>query len=139
MMKTTVRLLNPAEAAKKLYSDETAVLVDVRSQIEFDYVGHPISSKNIPWKHLPENSPNLNFVHDVKSLLERTGGDRSDRPIFLICRSGARSADAAEELARAGYTNLTNVKEGFEGEIDQNGHRGKINGWRFRRLPWLQN
>ena len=139
MMKTTVRLLNPAEAAKKLYSDETAVLIDVRSEIEFDYVGHAISSTNIPWKYLPENSLNLDFVQDVKTLLERTGGDRSDRPIFLICRSGARSADAADKLARAGYTNLTNVQEGFEGEIDQNGHRGRINGWRFRSLPWRQS
>ena len=139
MMQTTVRLLNPADVAKKLHSDETAVLIDVRSEIEFDYVGHAIGSANIPWKHLPENSLNLGFVQDVKTLLERTGGDRSDRPIFLICRSGARSADAADKLAQAGYTNLTNVQEGFEGEIDQNGHRGRINGWRFRSLPWRQS
>jgi rhodanese-related sulfurtransferase len=139
MTKTAVRILNPTDVAEILRSDQTAVLIDVRSEVEFDYVGHPVNSSNIPWKYLPENSLNLDFVRDVQKLLERTGGDRPDRPIFVICRSGARSASAADKLAQAGYTNLTNVQEGFEGEIDRNGHRGRINGWRFRRLPWRQN
>ena len=139
MKKTIIRNLNPYDAAEELRNDESAVLIDVRSEIEFTYVGHPINSTNIPWKLLPENSINPDFVSNVKNLLENTGGNRLDRPVFLICRSGARSASAADKLAHTGYTNLTNIEEGFEGEINQEGHRGKINGWRFRRLPWRQS
>ena len=59
--------------------------------------------------------------------------------IFLICRSGKRSAEAAEILNKDGYRNLFNVNDGFEGNKDKDGHRNSINGWRFNNLPWEQS
>jgi rhodanese-related sulfurtransferase len=46
---------------------------------------------------------------------------------------------AALVLQEAGYLNLTNIEEGFEGGIDDSKHRSTINGWRFHGLPWQQS
>jgi rhodanese-related sulfurtransferase len=57
----------------------------------------------------------------------------------MLCRSGARSALAAEMLIKEGYTNVYNILDGFEGDKDESGHRNTINGWRFHDLPWEQS
>jgi rhodanese-related sulfurtransferase len=62
-----------------------------------------------------------------------------DKPILLLCRSGKRSALAAEAAKKAGFTDVFNVLEGFEGEIDAQQHRGGADGWRHRGLPWVQS
>ena len=59
--------------------------------------------------------------------------------MLLLCRSGKRSVLAAEVATKAGLTNVFNVHEGFEGEIDMQRHRGTGDGWRFRGLPWVQD
>ena len=64
-------------------------------------------------------------------------GVAPDRPVYLICRSGVRSAAAAEILAMRGYTTF-NVADGFEGQIDPAGHRGSLGGWKVAGLPWKQ-
>jgi rhodanese-related sulfurtransferase len=61
------------------------------------------------------------------------------RPVVLICRSGIRSRDAGEALEAAGFINVINVSEGFEGPLDDHYHRGTLGGWRFHGLPWQQN
>ncbi len=61
------------------------------------------------------------------------------RPVLLICRSGKRSVDAGLVLEAAGFTQVINVTEGFEGPLDDNFHRGTQAGWRFRGLPWQQS
>lgn len=53
---------------------------------------------------------------------------------MLICRSGKRSADAGNALEAAGFTDVVNVLQGFEGELDDRFHRSTVNGWRFRGL-----
>lgn len=58
--------------------------------------------------------------------------------VLLLCRSGKRSALAAEEATKAGFTHVYNVLEGFEGDLDDESHRGTLEGWRFRGLPWVQ-
>ena len=63
---------------------------------------------------------------------------RKDRPIILICRSGKRSVDAGAELEKHGFTTVSNVLEGFEGELDTEHHRGTVGGWRKHGLPWRQ-
>jgi rhodanese-related sulfurtransferase len=63
---------------------------------------------------------------------------RRNRPIVLICRSGKRTLDAGAELEGHGFTDVANVLEGFEGELDGEHHRGTIGGWRMRGLPWRQ-
>ena len=59
--------------------------------------------------------------------------------VLLLCRSGKRSDLAAEAAAKAGFTNVFNVLEGFEGEIDEQRHRGSLGGWRAHDLPWVQD
>ena len=61
-----------------------------------------------------------------------------DRPVVLICRSGKRSVEAGEALEQAGFTEVVNVLNGFEGDLNADRQRGKINGWRFDGLPWEQ-
>ncbi len=59
-------------------------------------------------------------------------------PVLFLCRSGARSRSAAMAATAAGYAKAYNVAEGFEGDLDGEGHRGKLNGWKVAGLPWRQ-
>jgi rhodanese-related sulfurtransferase len=77
---------------------------------------------------------NPQFVAEVSALAEHN----KDRAVMLICRSGTRSAEAAAALEQAGFQEVINVVHGFEGERDENDHRGRLNGWRFDGLPWEQ-
>jgi len=138
MTDSSIKHVTPPEAARLLADDSRAILIDVRSKVEFDYVGHPQGSHNVIWKDYPGWSENPDFVAEVRSLLAAHGGDAPDRPVLAICRSGARSLAAAKALARAGYTNLYNVEEGFEGDKDDAGHRRTVSGWLAHGLPWEQ-
>jgi rhodanese-related sulfurtransferase len=131
---TKITSVDPLAAQALLESSPDARLVDVRSSVEFEYVGHPVGAVHVPWKDFPDWQENPEFVAAVSAAL----GDDRNQPILLICRSGARSYSAAERLGEHGYTQLYNVEEGFEGDKDANRHRGTINGWRFRGLPWEQ-
>ncbi len=133
-----IKRVTPTQAWQILNNDPQAVLLDVRSKVEFDYVGHPAGALNVMWKDYPEWKENPNFITEVRAALTAHGGDRAARPLLAICRSGARSLAAAKALAAAGYTNLTNVEEGFEGDKDAHGHRCSVSGWRYHQLPWEQ-
>lgn len=134
-----IKSATPAQAWQVLNVDNEAVLLDVRSKVEFDYVGHPAGALHVMWKDYPDWRENPHFVAEVKAALSAHGGDRSARPILTLCRSGVRSLAAAKALAAAGYTNLTNVEQGFEGDKDAQGHRCTVGGWRFHQLPWEQS
>jgi rhodanese-related sulfurtransferase len=125
--------LSPQESWALLQQNKSAVLVDVRSQMEYAYVGHPLGAVHIPWKEAPAWELNPNFVADVKKL-----HPNSDAPILLLCRSGQRSLSAAQALEQAGYRHLVNIVDGFEGPLDANKHRNNLGGWRFCGLPWEQ-
>lgn len=133
-----IKRVTPAQAWQILNADPQAVLLDVRSKVEYDYVGHPAGALNIMWKDYPEWKENANFVAEVKSALNARGGDNAKRPILAICRSGVRSLAAVKALAAAGYSDLSNVEEGFEGDKDAHGHRCTVSGWRYHQLPWDQ-
>lgn len=139
MSEVEIKRVTPPEAWQILGANSHAVLIDVRSKVEFEYVGHPAGALNVMWKDYPDWKENPNFVAEVKAALSAHGGDSSGRPILAICRSGARSLAAAKALAAAGYTNLTNVEEGFEGDKDAHGHRCSVAGWRYHQLPWEQS
>jgi rhodanese-related sulfurtransferase len=126
--------ITPLQAYEILKSDKSAVLIDVRTAPEFEYVGHPPDAINIPWHGPP------GFVDKVRRSLDQIGGGASPEAmtVLAICRSGKRSMAAASELAAAGFTKVFNVAEGFEGDLDAERHRGRINGWRFHGLPWEQ-
>lgn len=129
-----VKSVNPKQAFEILQSNTAAVLLDVRDRLEYNFVGHPKGAVNIPWKDAPDWKPNPNFVDEVRQRIPNP-----ETPILLICRSGQRSLDAAKALAQAGYRDLSNVEEGFEGPLDEHKHRGTLGGWRFHGLPWEQN
>jgi rhodanese-related sulfurtransferase len=126
--------LTPKEAYEFIHHNTDAVFVDVRSEIEFFYVGHPVGAEHVPWQEPPEWDVLPEFTSHVKALV---AGVKS-RPVVLICRSGRRSVDAGKVLEGAGFTNVYNVLHGFEGDLDEQFHRGKKNGWRFEALPWAQ-
>jgi len=138
-MPSPVMRVNPQEAHALIQETSGAVLLDVRSRVEFDYVGHPPGALHVAWKEFPDWSIDPAFADRVYAALEERGMvDPHTAPIFSICRSGGRSLAAAEELARHGFKTLYNVEEGFEGDQDTAGHRNTVNGWRARGLPWEQ-
>ena len=142
MITHSVTEVSPQTAWEILKEDPGAVLIDVRSTMEYDYVGHPLGAINIPWKDAPEWRINKNFVESVEEMLlsrQEINTEIKSLPLLLICRSGKRSHDAAEELLRHGFRSVYNVAEGFEGDRDDEKHRSTINGWRLHNLPWEQS
>lgn len=123
----------PAQAWQ-LFSSGGAVLLDVRSVEERKFVGHVPESLHVAWATGTALTRNPRFAREVEAKVKD-----KNAVLLLLCRSGKRSAAAAEVLAKAGYTNAFNVLEGFEGEIDAQQHRGGCDGWRFRGLPWVQD
>jgi rhodanese-related sulfurtransferase len=126
--------LNPRQAWDLLQQNADAVLVDVRSKVEYGFVGHPVGAIHIAWKEAPDWQVNSKFAAEV----ERVVPDKN-APVLLLCRSGQRSLDAAKALENAGFRRLVNIVEGFEGPLDQHNHRGNLGGWRFNGLPWEQS
>lgn len=124
--------MTPAEAWELVSAGE-AVLVDVRSGEERKFVGHVPESLFIPWATGTSLTRNPRFVRDLES---KTG---KDAVVLLLCRSGKRSALAAEAAARAGFRHVFNIREGFEGDLDDQQRRGSFNGWRHAGLPWIQD
>jgi rhodanese-related sulfurtransferase len=131
--------LDPEAAAVALGSTPGAVLLDVRSRMEFDYVGHPPEAVHVAWSEWPEWKVDPAFAERVtQALLQHGCAEPRAVPLFVLCRSGGRSAAAAQFLTEAGYQQVCNIDEGFEGVRDAAGHRNTVNGWRARGLPWVQ-
>jgi rhodanese-related sulfurtransferase len=116
-----------------LVSRGLAVLVDVRSAEERKFVGQVPNSVHVAWATGTALTRNPRFVRELESKV------RKDQLAILLCRSGKRSVLAAEAAAKAGFTQIFNVLEGFEGELDADQQRGKRDGWRLRGLPWIQD
>jgi rhodanese-related sulfurtransferase len=121
------------QEAWTLVSTGEAVLVDVRSAEERKFVGHVPDSLFVPWATGTALTRNPRFVRDLQNKVGR------DTAVLLLCRSGKRSALAAEAAAKAGLKNVFNVFEGFEGDLDAQQRRGAFNGWRHAGLPWIQD
>ena len=122
--------LTPTEAHTIWREAPGCRLVDVRTRAERDWVGRIPGAIEIEWQSYPEGARNPNFLQQLKHQAE--AGDL----ILFICRSGARSHQAAMLATQAGFGNAYNVLEGFEGEVDARGQRGKVGGWRHAGLPW---
>lgn len=108
-----------------------AVLVDVRSDAEREWVGFVPGAVAIAWKQWPGMQMNPDFDAAICSTAP-------GKKLVLLCRSGVRSIAAAQRataLGREAY----NILEGFEGDPDAHGQRGRLGGWRWRGLPWRQN
>ncbi|EIJ43004.1 Rhodanese-related sulfurtransferase [Beggiatoa alba B18LD] len=145
-MTEIVRSITPKDAWQLLEDNPKAILIDVRSEMEYLWIGHPKGAIHIPWIDEPDWIVNPHFAAEVRKLL--LGGIITDHedsahpidsvPLLLICRSGNRSLEAGKELVKHGFTNVYNVVEGFEGALDHEHHRGTLGGWRFHGLPWEQ-
>ncbi|MGH3967869.1 MAG: rhodanese-like domain-containing protein [Mycobacterium sp.] len=128
--------ITPQQAWQLLSEKPETVLVDVRTDAEWRFVGVPdLSSLGrdvvyIEWNSA-DGSRNANFVAE---LLDRVPAG----PVVFLCRSGNRSIGAAEAATEAGLAPSYNVLDGFEGNLDADGHRGAT-GWRAIGLPWRQS
>jgi rhodanese-related sulfurtransferase len=136
-----VKSITPKQAMQLITDEPKSLLIDVRSHMEFLFIGHPVGAIHIPWIDEPDWEVNPHFLRDVRQLLlgglAETGGG-SQVPVILICRSGKRSFEAGELLVKEGFKNVYNVLEGFEGELDDQHHRSTLGGWRYEGLPWEQ-
>jgi rhodanese-related sulfurtransferase len=133
--------ITPLAAWKLLSDNPNAVLVDVRTDAEWRFVGVPdLSSLGRDVVYIEWNTTggtyNENFADELKQYVPPAGADQ-ERPVIFICRSGHRSIGAAEVSTEVGITPAYNVLDGFEGHLDANGHRGE-SGWRAVGLPWKQ-
>jgi rhodanese-related sulfurtransferase len=133
--------LTPQQALQLTEDNPQAVLVDIRSTMEFLFVGHPKGAVHVPWIDEPDWIVNPDFVTEIRKLL--LGGavcspEGPCAPVVLICRSGKRSLEAGKELLKAGFRSVYHVDEGFEGELDDDHHRSTSGGWRYHGLPWEQ-
>lgn len=150
MPQTKLQSLSPQAALEMLQQNPKALLVDIRSSMEFLFVGHPVGAVHLAWIDEPDWEVNPNFVAEIRKLLlggACKGGADSDSgsgsgsgcaPVILICRSGKRSKEAGNLLIEQGLGNIWHVDEGFEGDLNERHQRSSINGWRFRGLPWEQ-
>ena len=141
--------VTPQEAWEMVSGDEKAVLVDVRTTAEWAYVGVPDPTSTgrplvtVQWERYPDGTVNPEFVDELRVALAAIGGDAEPReehvrPLLFICRSGVRSKAAARAATAAGLGPSFNVLDGFEGQLDGEGHRG-ASGWRAVGLPWRQS
>jgi rhodanese-related sulfurtransferase len=142
--------ISPQQAWELLRDRPDSVLVDVRTDAEWRFVGVPDTSSIgrptvlIEWVSYPTGARNDNFVDQLKEALSgRSAGSAhagiiGERPVVFLCRSGQRSIGAAEAATAAGIGPSYNVLDGFEGALDENGRRGAA-GWRALGLPWRQS
>ncbi|MGC2048264.1 MAG: rhodanese-like domain-containing protein [Gallionella sp.] len=125
--------LYPQEAYEILQSAPGAVLVDVRTRAELDWVGRVANSVNIEWSTYPGMKLNPHFLTQLEQQV-----DKEALAIFL-CRSGVRSHHAAAAATNVGYSECYNVLEGFEGNLSDDKRRNTTGGWRAAGLPWEQS
>ena len=144
----TGQYLTSKEAYEEIQAEESKILfLDVRTRAEVEVVGMPtVADANVPYMLMVEPMTwnddwgsfkmvrNQNFLAAVKERLEEKGLTQ-DVKVFLMCRSGGRSASAADLLSEAGFTNVYSVVDGYEGDKAKNGKR-TLNGWKNSNLPW---
>lgn len=138
-MSRQVKSISATDAWQLSQDEPRTLLLDVRSSMEFLFVGHPQGAIHVPWLDEPDWVINKNFATEIRKLA--LGGlqeKADDISIVLICRSGNRSAEAGKALIEAGLLNVYNIDEGFEGKLDESHHRSTVGGWRYYGLPWEQ-
>jgi len=133
--------LSSSETWQLLRDEPAALLVDVRTQVEWQLIGKPDLSEldkepfYLQWVTM--NGLNESFEDELLAGLQERGVCESD-PVIFMCQSGGRSKMAAMQLAAKGFTRSYNYSEGFEGDMDEHRHRNSVNGWKASGLPWYQ-
>lgn len=130
------------DAWQALKSSPDALLIDVRTQVEWQLIGKPdlspLGKEPVFLQWITMQGPNTGFPDELHAELEKRGA-KKDTPLYFMCRSGGRSKMAAMELTARGYTACHNLSEGFEGALDESGHRNSVSGWKVAGLPWIQS
>ena len=121
----------PPQLAWQWTQSGEAVLVDVRTDAEREWVGFVPGAVALAWKHWPGMAMNAGFDDALKATVP------DGKKVVLLCRSGVRSVAAARRAAELGLE-AYNILEGFEGDPDAQAQRGRLGGWRLRGLPWMQ-
>lgn len=119
------------ELAWRWWQSGKAVLVDIRSNAEREWVGFVPGAPVVAWKQWPGMTMNADFDAQIVAVAK-------GMPVVMLCRSGIRSIASAKRATELGVT-AYNILEGFEGDPNADAHRGSIGGWRYRGLPWRQN
>lgn len=122
--------VTPQQAWEILQHAPSAKLVDVRSRQELDLVGRIPGAIHIEWSFYPDWKPNPDFIAQLKMQVD------PEALVLFVCRTGGRSNNAAVAAHAAGYNEVYNVLQGFEGDANAEKQRGKINGWKAAGLPW---
>lgn len=141
MPKSTPKEILPKAADEILQANASALLIDIRSSMEFLFVGHPKGAVNIAWIDEPDWVINPHFTADIRKLMLGGASCQTNEdcvPIILICRSGKRSMEAGIKLLEDGLLNIYSVSTGFEGDLDEGHQRSTLNGWRHDGLSWAQ-
>lgn len=131
--------ITPTEAWRLLEADSDALLFDVRTEAEWQFVGIPdLSALDrqpvlLSWQVYPGMARNAAFEQDAAAAAAH-----AEQPLLFLCRSGARSAAAAAAMTQTGFFRCYNIAGGFEGDRGATGHRGTVNGWKVDGLPWIQ-
>lgn len=132
--------VTPEQAWRALKENDEAVLVDVRTQPEWAFVGVPDLREAgkqpllVQWQVYPSMQKNAQFADEL-----RGAGIKEGQPVYFLCRSGGRSKAAAIAMTAEGFEACYNVAGGFEGDLDSKKHRGTQGGWKAEGLPWLQD
>ena len=121
----------PPALAFSWWQADDAVLVDVRTDAEREWVGFIPGAVPLAWKQWPGMAMNQGFDEGLKAAVP------AGKKVLLLCRSGVRSIAAAKRATELGLE-AYNILEGFEGDPDANAQRGRKGGWRLRGLPWRQ-
>lgn len=135
---SNIKACSSLDAWAILSDNPDTILVDVRTMVEWAYVGIPdLTSINkkvvtIEWSKMT-GQQNAAFSNQLKSAVPL------DKTLLFICRGGVRSHSAAIAAQKAGYENILNVEDGFDGELDEKGQRKSISGWCVSGLPWTQS
>lgn len=140
------KYVNSIEAYAMWWANQDKVkILDCRTWQEYAFVGHPTMAYNVPSKHFTGKwdpatksyslANNTEFEAAVKKMF------KADDAILVMCRSGHRSADSVNRLAKAGFTNVYNIVDGFEGDTvsDPDSYfKGQrmVNGWKNSGSPW---
>lgn len=132
------------ETWEALAADPSAVLIDVRTVAEWNFVGLPdlgsIGKRVllVEWQRFPDMAINPAFANELGEALGDLGVG-VEASLYFICRSGARSRSAATAATVLGFARAFNVAGGFEGALGPDRHRGCVDGWKASGLPWIQS
>ncbi len=138
-------LIYPKEISAKgafeiLKSEKNSFLIDVRTLPEWNFSGIPNLSEinkdviRLSWLFYPKMDFNSEFANQLQNEIQDNNSN-----LFFLCKVGGRSFDAGILAKQLGFQNCYNINYGFEGEKDEMGRRGFINGWKAEGLPWFQS